>query len=119
MVRFLHLTMDDMRRDEPSSRFPRYKSEISASILCQKKKVIEVEVEVDLTRRADGEWVVNSHSTLLLPSLRRTRVTFAHGVGDDSLWHYDIWLVNSGHEGSGSSPDDEQMRKLRSELFAA
>src|SRR5437899_1912556 len=53
MVRFLHLTMDDTKWNEPNkygSDIPRYKSEITVSVLYQNEKVIEVEAEIGLMK---------------------------------------------------------------------
>jgi hypothetical protein len=127
MVRFLHMTLDDTKWDEPnpySGKIPRHKSEFSVSVLCRNGRTIDVEAEVVLMKRDDGEWLVTGGIEayrLKFPNckaLKGSYIYFGTRPGTDGeIIRYCVWFVNVSSE-EGTSPNDKSMCGVREKLLA-
>jgi hypothetical protein len=122
MVRPLHLTIDDTKWSDDNRRFNHW-SEIAVSVLCQDDKVIEIEAEIGLMKRNDGDWVIIAGIDtyrLRFPSCKALKGTYVYFDADHEtgeIHRYTVWVVNMSTE-DGNSSDDYAIREVREKLLA-
>ena len=125
-IRLLHLTIDETRWSEPnpySSETQQHKSEFHVSVLCQDEKVIEIEAEITLLKRNDGDWIMSGSGLdayrFRFPNckaLKGAEILFRGHHETGEICNYDFWVVNKSSK-TGASPTDKIMCEVRSKLF--
>ncbi len=129
MVRFLHMTMDDAKWDEPNRHcrsIPHHRSEFSVSVLCKDGKIIDVEAEIVLMRRNDGEWIISMGiecDRLRFPSCKALKGFWVYfGVGANCVTgeinYGTVWLNGVSSE-EFKTPQDTAVLEVRKKLFAS
>lgn len=128
MVRFLHMTMDDTKWNEPNrygSDIPHHRSEITISVLCRNGRVVEIEAEIVLMRRDDGDWLISSGiecDRLRFPSCKALKgfyVYFGAGANHETgeIEYGTVWLESVSSE-TFHSPHDKSIVEVRRKLLA-
>lgn len=126
MIRFLHMTMDETKWNEPNkygSDIPHHKSEITFSVLCRNDKVVEIEADIVLMKRDDGDWILPGRiesDRLRFPAcnaLKGACVYFGAHHETGTIHRCTLWYINVSSK-EGSSPEDEPMREVRAKLLA-